>query len=139
MLLIIFGAGASTDSDARWPMNARQRFRPPLANELFADYPELAEAIQRYADVAPIVPFLRNLGELSLEGRFERFIAQSKDYPERVIQLMAARYNLRLVLWRCGENYLAQASGVTNYAHMLGEVDRWRTMNNQKVLIVTFN
>ena len=138
--MIIFGAGASYDSvdvDAPGRPTRDAWIRPPLANELFADRPDvMGRFLSRYPPVAAIAAEVR----AAAGGRAVEDVLA--DYQERsgldgriASQLVYLRYYLREVLTACGQwHYLHQ--GVTNYRALLEFVLRERP---EEVLLVTFN
>jgi hypothetical protein len=93
MLLVIFGAGASYDSDpARPPETVKDDRRPPLADQLFDNREKFAEALTYFPECKPIVPLLRGTGEV--EQRLEQLrdeAISAPPYPERLRQLAAVR------------------------------------------------
>jgi len=136
MLMVVFGAGASYDSDPSRPVPQKQDFRPPLANELFENRPLFGDAIRRLPRCQPIIPYLRAPG-VSVEQELERLQAEGEGYPEGKRQLAAIRFYLQNTLWGCGQNWLAQTNGVTNYKTLLDQIERQR--RDGRVCIVTFN
>src|SRR5438105_2029867 len=63
MLMVIFGAGASYDSDPTRPSAnyvLPTPHRPPLANQLFDNRPEFAHDLSYFPECIPIVPLLRH-------------------------------------------------------------------------------
>jgi hypothetical protein len=146
MLMVIFGAGASYDSDptrpapippSSWTSNVDLGDRPPLANQLFDNRREFANELARFPACRPIVPFLRGSASIEtvLEG-LQREATASPAYPERHRQLAAVRYYLQMLLSGCDERWYADTRGVTNYVTLLDEIRRW---GPKKVLLTTFN
>lgn len=129
MLLVIFGAGASYDSDpSRPPGDSRQaQFRPPLADELFADRPQFSEAMERFPECRAIIPLLRSRsGGASVERVLEVLQGEAVGYEKRRRQLLAIRFYLQLMLTRCVQDWSSGARGITNYRTLLDQIDRWR-------------
>lgn len=143
MLMVIFGAGASYDSvPSRSPTTFPPRDlpdRPPLANELFDDRPRFIEAISRFPQCQPIIPYLRHLqAGTTLERVLEQLQTEAEEYPERHKQLAAVRFYLHYVLWECKRFWNEIAKGVTNYKTLLDQLERWRKPD-QCICLVTFN
>jgi len=141
MLMVIFGAGASYDSDpARRPNEGLPDYtldRPPLADELFDNRQTFAEILSTLPECSPIVPLLR--GTRGIEQRLERLQNEASGtppYPHRLRQLAAVRWYLQVLLGTCADRWHAQAGGITNYLTLLDEIRRW---GHQNVLFVTFN
>jgi hypothetical protein len=150
MLLIIFGAGASFDSvpsrrikesDFQSPQQYslnKYSSRPPLANQLFEERDLFAETLEKYPDCLAVVPQLRELGNRQLEQVLEELQIASELYRRGHQQLAAVRYYLHDMLWTCGEKWLREARGVTNYRTLLDKIDRSRKPE-ETVALVTFN
>lgn len=150
MLMVIFGAGASFDSvpsnppkedslrsPSVWTLNKHSN-RPPLANQLFEERSMFAETLERYPSCLAIVPHLRHLGDRLLEEVLEQFQMEAVSYAPGHQQLAAVRYYLHEMLWACGEAWLREAHGVTNYRTLLDEINRFRKPD-EIVSLVTFN
>jgi hypothetical protein len=149
MLLVVFGAGASYDSD---PYNrpeynpasrierlaAIEEHRPPLANRLFDHRPQFIDAMNMFSDCKPLIPHLRRAG-VAVEQELARFQHEAESYPGRESQLGAIRYYLRKAIWECQIRWNGVHAGVTNYLTFLDEVEHWRIENKEKVCFVTFN
>lgn len=123
--MVIFGAGASFDS----AQSARIKivggaiqydglpYRPPLANDLFADRNRaFAHLISSYSKMHPILPLLRERSQKSVEEVLEALQSEAAVYAERHRQLAAVRFYLRDLLWECTERWIEHTSGVTNYS-----------------------
>ena len=145
MLLVIFGAGASYDSDPSRPLDpsrsnqVKLENRPPLANELFEYRASFVGALARFPRCHPVVPYLRHLPkEQTLENELERLREEAAHYPEGERQLAAVQWYLHYVLWQCDQLWNQETKGVTNYKTLLDQIDRWRKKDD-KVCLVTFN
>jgi hypothetical protein len=150
MLLVVFGAGASYDSDPyNRPeydpsitriehLNVLEEHRPPLANRLFDHRPQFVDAMNMFSDCKPLIPHLRRAG-VAVEQELARFRQEADKYPGGHSQLAAIRYYLRKAIWECQNRWNSVHSGVTNYLTFLDEVERWRVENQEKVCFVTFN
>jgi hypothetical protein len=54
-------------------------------------------------------------------------------------ELAAIRYYLHLALWQCQRRWYSRHRGITNYATLLREIERWRFESKEQVCYVTFN
>ena len=150
MLLVIFGAGASYDSDSSRPPPPDGTFsvisdmesgsRPPLANDLFENRPGFKESLDLYSDCHPIVPCLRDMdGQRSIEQVLEELQLEAEEEPryvDRLIQLAAVRLYLRSMLLKTSERWSGECGGITNYLALLDQIRRWA---HRRVALVTFN
>lgn len=143
MLLVIFGAGASFDSAPFMPPGKgpddATAWRPPLANELFANRQGFRDAMSRFPQILPIAARLAQAGP---QQPLERMLAALRDeaeyYHERHSQLVAVRYYLQFVIWECERHWLQAQTAVTNYLSLLDRIQRWRG-GNTSVVFGTFN
>jgi len=78
------------------------------------------------------------LGKRQLEEVLEQFQTEAESYPHGYQQLAAVRYYLHDMLWACGDAWLQEAHGVTNYRTLLDEINRFRKLE-EIVSLVTFN
>ena len=141
MLMVVFGAGASYDSNpSRRPGHspAAELHRPPLANDLFGDRELFADAIRLFPRCHPIIPNLRHTGGRTVESVLQGFQAEASEYPPRYRQLAAVRYYLHYMLWECETRWKDEAKGVTNYKSLLDQIER-RRKPKELVCLVTFN
>ena len=140
MLIAIFGAGASYDSNPAFsPLQGQSPYRPPLANELFDNREAFSNALQQFPQTQPIIPHLRmRQGNLTVEQVLENFRAEATDYPAGLRQLAAIRFYLNYMLWECMNNWGTVHKGVTNYKTLLDLINR-RLAVYRSVCMVTFN
>jgi hypothetical protein len=150
MLMVIFGAGASFDSDPSNPPTPddfrspadfvpnRSSYRLPLANQLFEKRNLFATTLEKYPDSLAVAPKLRHLGNRQLEEVLEELQTEAARYRQGHRQLAAVRYYLHDMLWACGEEWLDEAHGVTNYRTLLDEINRFRKPD-EIISLVTFN
>jgi hypothetical protein len=146
MLMVVFGAGASFDSCPTYPPGTRvptahplNKFhRPPLANELFANRPSFAKAIDDFPECRPIVPRLRNLGERSIEAVLEDIQQEAETYPRAKQELAAVRCYLHRVITETETEWLRVIRQVTNYLTLIREIERTHKAD-EPVGLVTFN
>ena len=91
MLLVIFGAGASYDSNPRRPPMeyGGLEFRPPLANELFDDRPFMSAMINSFERCQPVIPYLYKREGFSVERELQSLQEQASNNPVRHKQLAA--------------------------------------------------
>jgi len=144
--MVIFGAGASYDSAPSCRPGAEHDritplYRPPLANQLFADRPDFANWILRFPACQAVIPYLRQpLEGSSVEGELERLRNEALTNPKRHRQITAVQFYLQSMLWECEEKWKGQvAKGVTNYRTLLDQIESWRREEAEKVCLVTFN
>lgn len=132
--MVIFGAGASYDSDPRYP-SPNVGGRPPLANELFDD--RFNSQISQHPACAPLMDELRNCGDI--ERYLEDRAARSEKYPRIRTELLSLRYYLSAVVKQSTEAWYDQAGGVTNYARLLHNLQDWSEDTETNIAFVTFN
>lgn len=143
MIMVILGAGASYDSvpsrpPLRYPRESIYS-RPPLANELFLDRELFADALERFPECHPIVPYLQRVpAGTTLEHTLETLQGEAETDPERNRQLAAIRFYLHFVIWECERHWAGVARGVTNYVTLLDQLRRCR-QPEETVCLVTFN
>ena len=144
-LVVIFGAGASFDSahDQR-PASTGDisESRPPLANHLFHE--AYARFIDRYRSIAPAVSRLRDAVQKRrpLEPELRKLQEEANTNPYRSTQVLGIRFYLRDLIEETTQRWLAARHGVTNYAHLVDEIQHWRRANETKraqLSYVTFN
>jgi hypothetical protein len=144
MLTVIFGAGASYDSNpSRRPrrsgvVTAVEAYRPPLADELFGDRELFADAIARFERFHPIIPRLRHTEGRTVENVMQELQAEAGEDPERHHQLAAVRYYLQYMLWECTRHWRDHAKGISNYKSLLDQI-RHRRKADEIVCLATFN
>lgn len=83
MIMVIFGAGASYGSVPSQPPSLYPRnmiySRPPLASELLLDRDFFADALSRFPDCHPIVPYLQSSRPgVSIEQTLETLQAEGE-------------------------------------------------------------
>ncbi len=143
MIMVIFGAGASYDSVPSLPPYSHPRStldcRPPLAEELFLDSSFFAEALSRFSDCHPIVPYLQNVpAGKTIEHTLETLRSEAETDPKRKRQLAAVQYYLHFMLWECERRWHDVTFGITNYVTLLDQLRR-SCGAGDTVSIVTFN
>lgn len=148
--MVVFGAGASYDSDPyRLPgaggTNPFLDFRPPLASSLFEPTSDKSRAAAReFARATPIIMRLREAarnGE-DIEEVLEQLQEDADGYSGTAPQLLALRAYLSQLLSDLPGEWHAEAAGQTNYVRTLDEAARWRELDGDQrepVALVTFN
>jgi len=116
----------------------REEDRPPLANQLFDDRPIFVQVMQQFRECMEVVPLLRKAG-ISVESELAKLQRQAETFPRVHQELAAIRYYLHVALWICQDHWRAQHLGITNYATLLREIERWRYSSSGSVCFVTFN
>lgn len=146
MLLVIFGAGASWDSVPDAVESATPDFyRPPLAKDLFdMNRRNFGEVLLRYGTATQLVMDLERRLAVpdgpTLEQELERFQEEAETtYPPRHQQLTAVRFYLQRTLWECSVEWQREKYGKNNYVGLLGRLDMWGHLENQRIALVTFN
>lgn len=149
MLMFIFGAGASFDSDPerRDPRErvAGYNFRPPLASGLFQpDNDAGREAIAEFPRVGDLIMALREATRAGsdVEEVLETVQARSAVYPETATVLLAFRAYLARVMSQVPSKWVKECQGLTNYVRVLSQTDRWNKISHserQAIGCVTFN
>jgi hypothetical protein len=142
MMMVIFGAGASYDSvPSRPPLTwGRDQLptRPPLARDLFLPEGICSEALRRFAQCKPIIPYLQQHDpSRTIEQRLEILQSESEQDAERKRQLAAVRWYLQFVVSQFDIEWTSVSQGVTNYVTLLDQLRRCGGMS--PVLLVTFN
>ena len=147
MLLVVFGAGSSYDSYPQVPASAPPTVqlsartaedRPPLANQLFDNRGIFLLLMEKFKDCQAVVPMLRQSGA-SVEKKLAELREQGKTFPLARRELAAIQYYLHFALWDCQEQWYNRHRGITNFATLLREIERWRFETNEYVCFVTFN
>ena len=144
MILVIFGAGASYDSvPTRPPVPGLSHIpRLPLADGLFSDRKLVADALSKFPDCLPIVPYLQSapVGD-TIEHTLEILANEAKTDPVRKRLMAAIRFYLHFMIWKCDSkwnNEVELAGGITNYITLLDQLRRSR-QPDEPVCLVTFN
>lgn len=115
-----------------------EEFRPPLANQLFEDRPIFVSAMEQFKECMPLIPSLRKEG-VAVEKELARIQGQAKTYPHVLRELAAVRYYLHFGLHNCQRHWYQAHRGITNYAVLLREIERWRYEFAEQVCFVSFN
>jgi hypothetical protein len=147
MLTVIFGAGASYDSD---PDNSSvvstssdiDRVRPPLAKGLF-DARRYGYLAYRYPEAIPLMAQLRRAARnnpSSVEEELDAISADLPFYSTAYRQLLALRYYLSAVISSAQNDWLEQnIHGVSTYQEFLNIVNKWQVRTHQQISLITFN
>ena len=140
MIMVIFGAGASHDSvPSRPPTNYSLDARLPLASELFSDRNVVRDALSRFPQCRPIIPYLQSPpAGVTIEQTLEALQSEAETDPERTRQLAAIRFYLHFVIWEWERIWDGEARGITNYVTLLDQLRR-SGRPGETVCLVTFN
>jgi len=140
--MVIFGAGASFDSDPNDPATPASHSgsrgdRPPLAGNLFwAGYGGFA---RRYPACQGLLKRLRAAAP-NIEPELEQIRAESQRKTFMLRELEAIRYYLRALIDATEAQWLeGLRDHVTTYTHLLQEIEEWREELGSEVALVTFN
>jgi len=139
MLTVIFGAGASYDSDPFKPTPYEYDDRPPLARELFDQ--RFAKIAARYRRIAPITNDIRRRvadGE-NIETVLTSLEGAASTYPVIPSQLMAIRFYLRDLIDETTTKWAQHCSGATNYSEFVNRINAWSHDSGHLVNYITFN
>ncbi len=139
MLMVIFGAGASFDSDPNDPADGLSKAGPriPMARDLFwsgygpyaARFPACQGLLRRLRAAAPAVE--AELERIRIEGRERTFLLR---------ELEAVRYYLQALIEAAEKTWLERLTDhVTTYTLLLQEIEEWREDRSEDVAFVTFN
>jgi hypothetical protein len=141
MLTIIFGAGASYDSDPGNPSAnvvnpSLDQNRPPLAKDLFNQ--RFGGQAQENPAILALIPRLRRSS--NVEEELEDIASSMSDYPRVYRQLLSMRNYLRSVIEYAQNRWRNQyIYDVSTYNELLDSVDRWQVRTNERVTLITFN
>jgi hypothetical protein len=138
MLLVIFGAGASYDSAPDYPAPTPDEYRPPLANELFHNRAAFRVTMQKFHQCQELATYLIRK-EVNLEAELQVVQSRKTKSIRCREQLAAIRFYLREIIWDTEVAWEKKHSNVTNYRTLLGQIEDWRSDNNEQVCLVTFN
>lgn len=141
VLTIIFGAGASYDSDPNRPPPDDWDDRPPLANQLFDRRPRFNSIAAKYRQFAAIANDVRRKVDSGqqLEGVLAELQQTTSTYPLVTSQLMAVRYYLRDLIEDTSTQWSRECSGATTYADFVNQVNAWSHRSGRLVNYITFN
>jgi hypothetical protein len=141
-LVVIFGAGASFDSNPDVPVGGFDEDRPPLANNLFdMDREATKAAAAAFPRAAPALMAARAAVKAgaTIEGTLTRLQAEAEDDPHARSQLMALRFYLQRVLTQVPDAWDAKAVRQTTYVSMLDQLARWQRETDRRLCLITFN
>jgi len=146
-LAIIFGAGASYDFLPTYPAddassNSLRQHRIPLADYFFQNRSDFAGIAAKLRRLLPILPELRNRStNRSVEEVLEELGSLERDNPywgRRQRELTAVKFYLQKAIWWSELAMVGHAEGVSNYATLIGYIERFRR-NEDPVILITFN
>jgi hypothetical protein len=143
MLMVIFGAGASYDSDARRPASRDElrHERLPLAAHL-VDPAHRAVANQYPASMTVIDFVEEQLATESpddLETILARFAARADNSLACRQQLVAFRFYLCELISERTASWLRATNGLTIYLSLLSQLSEWQERSKERIQLVTFN
>jgi hypothetical protein len=141
-LVVIFGAGASFDSNPDLPVDGFDEDRPPLANNLFdMDRAATRAAADAFPRAAPALMAARAAVKAgaTIEATLARLQAEAQEDPHARSQLMALRFYLQRVLTQVPDAWDAKAVRQTSYVSMLDQLARWQRATDSRLCLITFN
>jgi hypothetical protein len=157
VLMVIFGAGASFDSDPRQPPGARKihrgdvaisssdhlkDFRLPLAKHLFGDRFNaqlLRSSSQPSVGLHSCLREAARKKDSPVEQEIEKFVDMQATHPETTRQLLSLRYYIRDVITDTEREWLNKCGGLTNYVVLLQDLREWSNDSGLPICLVTFN
>lgn len=150
MLMFIFGAGASFDSDPRRrfsPDEHEERmqdgeWRPPLATRLFEPSSrEARECALEFSRATPLLMHLRSAAAAGddIEEVLETYQDEKRSFSALQPQLTALRAYLSRLLTQLPDRWHEDAVGQTNYVSLLNELASSLEASGQAASFVTFN
>jgi hypothetical protein len=145
-LIVVFGAGASYDSDSarrpgselgQWP--GAVDARPPLANQLFEHRFSRQVAQRTYARA--LIPRLREVAEQggSIEQELGVFAVEARQDPRTQLELLDMQEYIRSVIMHVDRQWMELNALATNYLWLLRHLRMWTAFGNRRVLFLTFN
>ncbi len=142
MLMVIFGAGASYDSDVKRPVSgARNTSRPPLTEHLIGEhYRQLANEYP--ASISVIDYVQQNLAEdtpSSLEAILAQYAARADNSSACRQALVAFRFYLCHLITNITDEWLRETHGLTIYLSLLNQLLEWQESSGERVQLITFN
>jgi hypothetical protein len=142
MLMVIFGAGASYDSDARRPVSGPQNAsRPPLTEHLI-DERHRGIANEYPASISVIDYVEQNLADdtpSSLETILAQYAARADNSSACRQALVAFRFYLCRLITNASDQWLRETHGLTIYLSLLNQLLEWQETSGERVQLVTFN
>lgn len=146
--MVIFGAGASYDSDPERPAGEAPRtgvpgvaHRPPLAADLVAHrYGSIAN---EYPASVAVIDYVRQRLGGGPEDTLETLLAQYAERAENSTaarqSLIAFRFYLCQLITDMSRQWVEEANGHTVYLTLLNNLLEWQEETAQRVQLVTFN
>jgi hypothetical protein len=150
VLIFIFGAGASFDSDPRRRFSPDEHeelmqdgeWRPPLATRLFEPSSrEAKECALEFPRATPILMHLRSAAAAGddIEEVLEAYQDEKRSFSALQPQLTALRAYLSRLLTQVPTRWHEDAVGQTNYVSLLNELAPSLEARGQVAKFVTFN
>jgi len=142
MIMFVFGAGASMDSNRRVGAKGHDDVRIPLANGLFEVRPHLEEHFNRFPAIRPVVETLRDSvrGDgPGIESALEALREEAASDPGRGVQLNAILFYLQAIMMESETRWVDFTRGVSNYGELLDRLRHWQATSAEPVRLVTFN
>jgi hypothetical protein len=140
VLVVVFGAGASFDSDVDRVVQSPTdyHYRPPLAKDLFVQ--KYGKWVLHYSQCQGLITELRDASP-AIEQQLERLTDEAKGRRPLRVQLAAIRYYLQGVISDSTFGWYEHepSGGVTNYVKLLQRIEAWRAANDESVCFVNFN
>jgi len=146
-ITVIFGAGASYDSDREEPARRAEdplrragiRLRPPLATNLFSRNRVTGRVLDELPVLQGAAARLVGLEGAGVEDELGRLQDEAAIDPIRAKQLLAARLYLRSSLRTITEQWWAECHGVTSYAWLHDVLHGIQQGSGEDLCYLTFN
>jgi hypothetical protein len=143
MLMVIFGAGASYDSDERRPaeQSPEAHGRPPLTEHLLDERHRVTA--NRYPASLSVIDYVQQNLATDTPSSLETVLAQyaarcENSFPCRQA-LVAFRFYLCQVITEITGDWLTETRGLTVYLTLLNQLLEWQETSKERVQLVTFN
>ena len=139
-----------TGPDPELPAYPLEAVRPPLTKDLVVGDQFLNSILQKYDTAVPVVSWLRSrlkgndsspAEATTLERALAEYEDKGSDDPSTARHLLAFRFYLQEVLWRCTA-YMRSDSlegGDTNYQPLVRELMQWALRTERRVVVLNFN
>ncbi len=146
MLTVIFGAGASYDSEpitARLDFDGaqyeREQFRPPLTNELFDPNRVWFKQPPQNTVTTVLSRIRRGVQNGTLEETLEQLKTEVDAYPDRWRNLVGVQDWLVRILTDISKEWLTQLRNETCYVDLVDRLLRWQFETSSPINVITFN
>jgi hypothetical protein len=141
VLMVIFGAGASYDSDMSHPTKTGDdvlQHRLPLSDHLFDGRELFAQTMERFPECQFIIHKLRHRNDKqTVEQALEILRAESKKHDQAIREMVAIRFYLQRMIWDCQAGWAKVHRNTTNFKTFLYLIRQYNKAKD--ACFVTFN